>query len=199
LVLGFGTQSIDFDNDGLLDIVVTNGHVEDEAQSPAPFRQLPQLFRNMEGRFELIEVTDTSGYWSSKYLGRGLARIDFNRDGRMDCVITHLEAPTALLINQTDSQNHWLQLQLVGTQSERDAIGARVHVKAGNSSSFHWVTAGDGYLCRNELMLPIGLGQATQVEELSIEWPSGITQTIRDIPIDRRLLIIENQTDPVPL
>ncbi len=198
-VLGFGTQSIDFDNDGRLDIVVTNGHVEDETQSEAAFEQPPQLFRNMDGHFQLVEVSDASGYWSSRHLGRALARIDFNRDGKMDYLVTHLEAQTALLINQTDSQNHWLQLQLVGTQCERDAIGARVRVKTGDKESYHWVTAGDGYLCRNELVLQIGLGQMTQIDEMVIEWPSGTVQTIRNISADRRMLVIENEADAVEM
>ena len=117
----------------------------------------------------------------------------------MDYLVTHLEAQTALLINQTDSQNHWLQLQLVGTQSERDAIGARVRVKIGGKELFHWVTAGDGYLCRNESVLQIGLGRVPQVEEITIEWPSGTVQTIRNVSADRRLLVVENEADSVEI
>ncbi len=198
-VLGFGTQSIDFDNDGRLDIVVTNGHVEDEAGSDAEFRQPPQLFRNMEGRFELADVTDESGYWSRRHLGRALARLDFNRDGRMDIAVTHLEAPSALLLNQTETDHGWLQLQLVGTRSERDAIGASVTVTTGERTTSHWVMAGDGYMCRNEAVLAIGLGEFDHIDEIAIRWPSGERQTIRDVRANRRLMILENESEPTEL
>ncbi len=192
-VLGFGTQSIDFDNDGLQDLVVTNGHVEDEAGSNASFKQPPQLFRNMHGAFELVEVFDRSGYWSDQHLGRALARVDFNGDGRMDFVVSHLGAPTALLVNETITSHHWLQLQLVGTQSERDAIGAVVKIRTSGKESSHWVVAGDGYFSRNEAVVPIGLGKDDHVDEITITWPSGSIQTLTHIDADQRLLVIENE------
>ncbi len=198
-VLGFGTQAIDFDNDALLDLVVTNGHVEDIAGSKHLFEQAPQLFRNMNGRFELVDVSDASGYWSSRHLGRALATLDFNRDGRTDFAISHIEATSALLVNQTESGNHWLQLQLVGIESERDAIGASVKVKAGDQESTDWVMAGDGYFCNNESVLSIGLGDAARADEILIRWPSGKTQTVRDVLADRRLLIVEGQVEPFEL
>ncbi len=198
-VLGFGTQALDFDNDGFLDLAVTNGHVENVVNSSEPFLQPPQLFRNMSRFFELVEVSDDSGYWDAKHLGRAMAKLDYNRDGRMDLVVSHLQESTALLVNQTQTTNHWLQLQFVGTQSERDAIGASVQVTAGEHLSSHWVTAGDGYLARNEAIVSIGLGNVNRVHTISITWPSGTVQTLTDIAVDRRLLIAENHPHPFEL
>lgn len=191
-VLGFGTQSVDVDNDGWLDLVVANGHVDKEADSKVPFEQPPQLFRNLGQNFELAKVEDPSGYWNSNHLGRGLARFDFNRDGRSDHVVTHLEAPTALLLNQTATSNHWLQIQLIGTQCERDAIGAKVTLRAGNRQLAGWVTAGDGFMSRNEAIVCFGLGDSVRVDEISIRWPDGREQRHENLGVDQRVLIIQS-------
>ena len=193
-VLGFGSQALDFDNNGSLDLAVTNGHVEKEA-SGAPFKQLPQLFGNAGPVFELTEVDDGSGYWSSKHLGRGMSRLDFNRDGKMDLAITHLGEPTALLENQTESSHHWLQLELVGTRSERDATGTVIQVKSGDQTLTDWVVGGDGYFCKNEAIVAFGLGDVSTIDELSIIWPTGKKQEFEDVATDRRLLIIQNQQE----
>ncbi|QDV41565.1 ASPIC and UnbV [Stieleria neptunia] len=198
-VLGFGTQAIDYNNDGTLDLVVTNGHIEQSAAIPDPFEQPPQLFRNLGNRFELCDVSDPSGYWSGRHVGRGLARLDFNRDGNIDVAVTHLGETSALLINRTETQNHWIQIQLVGTRSERDAIGAKVDVQVGDRSLSQWVVAGDGFFCRNEAVVAFGLGNRQQVDQLSIRWPSGRRQQLNNLAADRRLLIVEGDPDPFEL
>ncbi len=157
-VLGFGSQAIDYDNDGDRDLVVTNGHIEQSLSIQAPFEQPLQLFSNLGGRFELVAVEDPSGYWSGKHLGRGLARLDFNRDGKDDFAVTHLGEQSALLINRTETMNHWLQVRLVGVESERDAIGAKVKIRFDDREATNWVIAGDGYFCRNETTVSFGLG-----------------------------------------
>lgn len=198
-VLGFGTQSLDYDNDGMLDLVVTNGHIDRESGSVAPFKQPPQLFANEGNRFRLTEVDDSSGYWSTNHLGRALARLDFNRDGLPDFVVTHVEAPTSLMLNRTQTDNHWLQVSLVGTQSERDAIGAKVEVRGGDRRWTGWVIAGDGYLSRNETSLAFGLGAVERVDEIVVTWPGGKTQTFTEkIPVDNRLLLIEGLPSASP-
>ena len=123
-VLGFGCQAFDYNNDGQVDLAVTNGNIE---KAPGePLEQSPQFFVNRGIDFSLYDVQEPQDYWQGKYLGRGMGRLDFNRDGKMDLLITHLGAPTALLLNQTESNSNWLQLELVGTFSERDAVGAKV-------------------------------------------------------------------------
>ncbi len=198
-VLGFGTQAIDYNNDGTQDLVVTNGHIEQSAAIADPFEQPAQLFQNLGNRFVLREVTDPSGYWSDRHVGRGLARLDFNRDGKMDFAVTHLGETSALLINRTATKNHWIQIQLVGTQSERDAIGAKVDVQVGNRSLSQWVVAGDGFFCRNEAILAFGLGTAQRIDQLTVRWPSGLRQQITNVPSDRRVLIIEDEQEAFEL
>ena len=195
-VLGFGTQGIDYQNDGEVDLIVANGHIEDPVGSNAPFRQPAQLFCNLGDRFELVSVQDDSGYWSNNHVGRGLAKLDWNRDGLTDYVVTHLGEPSALLLNRSPTDNHWLQIELRGVESERDAIGARVEVKSGDDTLTEWVTAGDGFFSHNESVLSFGLGEATSVDEIVVHWPSGHEQTFTATPVDQRLLIIEHADEP---
>ena len=131
-VLGFGSQAIDYDNDGFRDLVVTNGHIDDAIENKGGFKQPAQLFINAGNEFRLGSVTDASGYWESGHLGRALATLDYDSNGLLDFVVTHIEEPTALLLNKTETGNHWIQLQLTGTDSERDAIGARIEITIGN-------------------------------------------------------------------
>ena len=195
-VLGFGTQAIDYDNDGNRDLVVTNGHIEKPSNPDEPFQQKPQLFANLGGRFQLADVDDPSDYFPSLHLGRGLARLDFNQDGKSDFVVTHIGTASALMINQTETDHHWLSITLVGTESERDCVGAKVQVRAGEQLWSDWAMGGDGYLAHNESNLLFGLGDANAVDEVTVTWPSGQLQTFRNIDVDRRLLLIENQDDP---
>jgi hypothetical protein len=194
-VLGFGTQMLDYDNNGLLDMIVTNGHIEKAITIDEPFEQPAQLFANLGGRFQLTGVEDRSGYWSRKHLGRGLARVDLNRDGKLDVVITHLGEPSAMLINASSSDNHWLQIQLVGVESERDAIGAKVTIDFAGRQLSSWVTAGDGYLARNEPIQSFGLGDAGKPVRIEVLWPSGNMQTYDGVVTDQRVLIVEGQQE----
>ncbi len=198
-VLGFGTQAIDYDNDGRRDLAVTNGHIDDAVENTAPLRQPPQLFCNLGEEFHLADVTDQSGYWNSTHVGRGLATLDFDRDGMTDILITHIGQPSVLLVNQTATKNHWLQIRLVGTTNERDGVGARVRIRTGEREFTDWVIAGNGYLCRNENIVTFGLGQSANVDQILIDWPNGNQQIIQATPADRRLLIVEGDSEPYVL
>jgi tetratricopeptide (TPR) repeat protein len=192
-VLGFGSQSLDFDNDGRLDLAVTNGHIDNYLKMSGPFRQKAQLFANLGNRFELQDVEDASGYWGTPHLGRAMARLDFNRDGRSDLVITHLNERSALVLNETETPGHWLQVELVGITTERDAIGAKVTVESGDQRWTEWLVGGDGYLCRNEQVLSFGLGLMTKVDRVQIDWPSGNQQSLEQVPADCRILVVEDE------
>lgn len=194
-VLGFGTQTLDYDNDGILDLVVANGHIEKAVDLNAPFLQPAQLFRNRGDRFELMEVADDSGYWQRNHVGRALAKLDFDRDGRQDFVVTHVGETSALLLNRTELKNHWFQLEIVGVVSERDAIGGRVVVRSGNVEITEWLNAGDGFICRNEPVLSFGVGNAFSLDEVVIHWPSGKQQIFRDVKADQRCLLVEGQAE----
>lgn len=194
--VGFGTQAIDFNRNGEMDLLVTNGHIEDYGTAHQPFKQLPQAFTNRGGgAFEVMKVTDPSGYFSSTHVGRALARLDFNVDGKTDAVITHLGSPSALLLNQSQSNHHWLDVRLVGTTSERDAIGSKVTVHAGANQWSQWSTAGDGYLCRNEQLLSFGLGSVDVIEKVIVEWPNGQEQSFHLVPTDKRVTMVQDQVE----
>ncbi len=195
-VLGFGCQAADFDHDGWLDLAISNGHIYDATYAGIPFRMRSQLFRGSPAGFALQDRDEAGGYWQREHLGRTLALFDVDRDGRMDVVTNHLDQPIGILRNRSNAK-HWLQIELVGTSSERDAIGSRLVVKAGEEAWTRWRTGGDGYMCSNEPLVHFGIGDANRVESLRIDWPSGNTQEVKGLQADRRYLIVEGE-EPYP-
>lgn len=195
--VGFGTKAIDIDRDGWLDLAVTNGHIFDMRDYGEGFQMPPQLLMNRGAHFELAAVDDGSGYWDKQYLGRAMAVLDFDRDGASDLMINHLDQPLALLRNETETEGQGLRLELVGTVSERDAVGARVVVTAGGQQRTAWVTAGDGYLCSDESMVEFGLGRDAKVTRIEVHWPSGQQQSF-DGRAPGRYLIVEGQAELFP-
>lgn len=195
-VLGFGSQAIDYDLDGYLDIVVANGHIENSVATRRNYEQPAQLFTNLGDQFKLSEVKDKSGYWTSKHVGRGLARLDWNDDGKADLVVTHQSENSALLINQTQTLHHWIQIEVRGTTSERDGIGTRIQVHLQDHVLTEWVTAGDGFFGRNQAIAFFGLGSENKIHKITVDWPSGEKQEFTDLPeVDMKLLLIENQRE----
>jgi tetratricopeptide (TPR) repeat protein len=191
--LGFGIQAADFDNDSWLDLALLNGHLYDNRGDGEPFRMPPQLFRRDQQAFVQQSPQSAGRYWETRKLGRTLARCDLDRDGRMDLVANHLDRPVAVLKNESEAGN-WIQLRLVGVDSERDAVGAIVTAQFDDRTRTVWQTSG-GYMTGDEPLLHIGLDQATTVDELTVRWPTGTTQTFRGLPGNARLLLIENQQD----
>ncbi|HEX6985662.1 MAG TPA: FG-GAP-like repeat-containing protein, partial [Planctomycetaceae bacterium] len=151
-MLGFGTQFLDGDLDGWPDLVVANGHIDDFTESGMPFRMRAQFFRNLGGRFEERPADAVGAYFGKERLGRGLARLDWDRDGRDDFAVSHLFEPVSLVTNRSPSAGRSLALRLVGAGA-RDAIGATVRVTAGGRTWTKQLTAGDGYQCSNERRL----------------------------------------------
>jgi hypothetical protein len=191
-VLGFGTQAADFDNDGWLDLAILNGHIYDASYAEIPFRMASQLMRGTKGGFSLQDAETAGPYWRRQQLARTLALFDWNRDGRMDMVANHLDQPIAILQNDSQSQN-WLQLELVGTTSERDATGSRVAVHAGGQHWTGWQIGGDGYMCTNEPVIHFGIGNAETIDKIEIRWPSGTTQTWTGVEPNGRYLVVEGE------
>ncbi len=193
-VLGFGTQSADFDNDGWLDLAVLNGHVYDGRAEGIPFRMLPQLLSGSRDGFRLQDPSSLGTYWQRKQLGRTLAMLDWNHDGRIDLLANHLDQPIALLQNNAKSGN-WLQVELVGVTSERDATGAEVRVELDGE---HWTacqTGGDGLMCTNESMLHFGLGSAQAMAQIEVRWPSGRSTVFHNVQPQARYLIVEDMPE----
>jgi hypothetical protein len=138
-------------------------------------------------------------YFEGKYLGRALARVDWNQDGREDAVITHLDAPAALLTNETPAAGGFLCVQLRGVASNRDAIGTVVTAEFGGRRIVQQLTAGDGYFSSNERQLVFGLENAGQIERLIVKWPSGRREEFPRIAANTRHLIVEGRGRLFPL
>jgi len=190
-VLGFGTQSIDMDNDSFVEIAVLNGHTARSTSSSIPYEMLPQLYRrDSTGKYAEVKIIDSSNYWHTRVLGRGLSKLDWNRDGLMDLVATHLDAPTALIENRVATKNAWIELRLVGTTSERDTIGARVTVQTEDFKRCNTVNSGDGYGGKNEAVLHFGLAES-KTADVRVQWPAGETSDFRIPKLNQRWLIIE--------
>ncbi|MBS0265357.1 MAG: VCBS repeat-containing protein [Planctomycetes bacterium] len=191
--LGWGTQVLDVDLDGRPEIFVANGHLDDLRARGIPWKMSPQLFYNV-GSGSLADVSRECGeYFHGAYLGRGTARLDWNRDGRPDLVVVHHDRPTALLTNETEPFGQWLALELRGVESNRDAVGARVRVVAGDHTQFLFVCGGDGYCATNERRQFIGLGAADTVSVLEVRWPNGRVQKWNNVPSCRSLILIEGR------
>jgi hypothetical protein len=198
--LGFGTQFLDADLDGRPDLVLTNGHVEDSRDVGQPYEMSPQCYRNLGGgRFVELPPSSLGKFFEGKYLGRGLARLDWNRDGKEDFVVSHIGAPAALVVNRTDGAGHYLALQLRGVVSSRDAVGTTVRLTAGERTWTSQLTAGDGYQASNERRLVFGLGDAGHVDKLVVRWISGREQEFSDLRGDVDLLVIEGRDDLIRL
>jgi tetratricopeptide (TPR) repeat protein len=198
LTVGWGTQAADLNRDGWLDLLVLNGHLVDHTHRSIPFRMLPQLFEGHPDRFELaLDSESSDSFLSNPSLGRTLALLDWNRDGRPDFVAGHLDQPVSLLENHTDAQN-WVQFQFIGTTSERDAIGTTVNIVSGKNQWTGWLVGGS-FLCSNEAVVDFGIGRLEQLTEITIRWPSGVQQSIRDVPANQRYLIVEGQPNAFAL
>lgn len=174
--LGWGTMFADVDNDGYPDLLVVNGHVYpevDAAQLGSSFKEPRFLYWNQrKGKFK--EVSQAAGPGLTEPMsGRGLAVADLWNDGRLSAVVNNLSERPLLLVNEAKNANHWLGLHLVGTVSNRSAIGARVTVEG---TSRHWVDevrSGSSYNSSSDLRLHFGLGLETKLSGVLVRWPNG--------------------------
>ncbi|MBI3864560.1 MAG: CRTAC1 family protein [Planctomycetia bacterium] len=191
--VGWGTQFLDADNDGELDLVVTNGHVADFKEPGVAYHMPTQFFRNAGlGRFVQMNPDDLGELFERRLLGRSIATLDWNRDGRTDFILSNIESPVVVATNQTENVGHWLDVRLHARVLARDAIGAEVEVRQGDTVHWQQMIAGDGYQASNERKLHFGLGgQAESIVELSIHWPGGGTSRFEQVPIDATIEIVE--------
>ncbi len=194
--VAFGLSSVDIDNDGWRDIVITNGHVADyiDAYSQSiSSKQYRQVYRNKgEGHFDLI--TPECGDLYVKTLGRGLAYGDFDNDGRVDLVTNDAGERSRLYRNITANSNHWLRVKTIGTKSNRDGIGTKIYVTAGGRTQYQEVRAESGYMATNDPRSLFGLGLAGHVDKVELRWPSGAVDVLKDVKVDQMIKVTEGMT-----
>jgi hypothetical protein len=191
---GYSANIADFDNDGWKDVFVSRGDVQSLAM--AGLRKVEQnntVFRNLAGA-KWSALTEEAGFNAQPpRRHRGAAIGDFNHDGKLDIVVTALSAPAELWINDSADGNHWLELALEGTKSNRDAIGAFIRVVAGGQTQFNCVSTASGYASSSAAPVHFGLGAAKIADEIEIHWPSGIVQELRNLQGDRIIHVKESQ------
>lgn len=172
--LGFGTNLLDVDNDGWLDLFVANGHIKDlfpSVNEREPFQQKSQLFKNRNGkRFQ--DISDTAGeYFNEKHLGRGSAISDFDRDGLSDIAVQQLNAPLTLLKNKTRTANKLISIRLIGRESNRSGIGARVDIRTDQRQSLRTSMGSSSYLSSDTAEIYQGMVAGSKIEEVVVYWP----------------------------
>ena len=216
--LGWGTSFFDYDNDGWLDLLAVNGHVYPAVNQQnwgTTWAQRPLLFHNEHGKLTLMDAVEGTGL-ATVSTSRGMAYGDLFNDGHIDVVINNMDGPPTLLRNVTgtiaetakepagtrslSAGNHWLELQLVGgPKSPRDAVGARVYVTAGGFQQRADVIAGGSFASSPDQRLHFGLGAATSMESIELDWPDGTKQMlVPPVKLDRLYTVVERHAAELP-
>ncbi len=191
----WGTGLFDFDGDGWPDCFVTNGHVDDNRKllgQDIDYEEPPLLHRNIDGRRFKLSTRDVGPYFDGKHVGRGAAFGDLDNDGDIDIVVNHKDAPPAVLRNDTPMNgNTWIRLDLVGTKSNRDAIGTLIKVQVGPRTIWRQRKGGCSMESTNDGRVLIGLGKAPLVDKITLRWPSGTEQVLENVRPNQALKVVE--------
>ena len=194
--LGFGCLFADLDLDGALDLVVANGHIDDTVRNTsgqAGHAQAAQLFLNQgDGTFR-DRTADVGSGFATPRVGRGLACGDFDRDGDLDLLMTTNNGPAVLFRNDQQAGHRSVRFRLVGTTSNRDAIGATVRVFHGGTSQTRTVRSGSSYLSQSELPVTFGVGKRDRVDRVTIRWPNGRTEEFKNVAAGRAYECVEGK------
>jgi hypothetical protein len=205
-LLGWGVSFVDIDNDGWLDILVANGHVYPEVdgtQVDAAYAERKYLYRNLRnGQFEDISLTGGPGI-VAPVPARGFAVGDYDNDGNLDAIVNCVNALPQLLRCDSTLNRSWIKIRLVGVQSNRSGIGARVKAVAQTGTpllnakpgapltQIDEVRSCNSYYSANDLRIHFGLGEAKKLDLLEIRWPSGVVDTLRDLDVNRLFVVQE--------
>jgi enediyne biosynthesis protein E4 len=195
LLSGWGLKFFDYDNDGVVDLILANGHPDDMIEyysQKVRYQEPLLLFHQAQGRLHNVSA-EAGPAFSRAYPARGLAVGDFNNDGRLDVLIGMSGGAPLLLKNNAGQKNHWIGLKLQGSKCNRDAIGARITWSVGGVKRSRLKTGGGSYLSSHDPREIIGLGRAAKLDWLEIHWPgpSGKVERFTDLPVDRYSSIVE--------
>jgi hypothetical protein len=196
--LSFGGGFFDYDNDGWLDLFIANGHVFPGIERALPhvhYKQINSLLHNEAGARFTSKGPLQGSDWQIPRSGRGAAFADFSNRGDLDILVGNGGDRATLWRNSGGNGNHFVNIKLVGTTSNRDAIGARVRIQTGGSARIAEVQGGGSYLSQSDLRLHFGLGAEREISKLEIAWPSGARQTFRNLQADKFYLIQEGRAD----
>jgi len=189
---GFGAGLYDFDNDGWKDLFVSGGHVQSVSLPGQPIDQPNTVFRNPGSSGKWMPLTEEAGLTAAPAARhRGLAFGDFDGDGRVDVVVTALGQDAEIWMNRSEKSGHWLDIALRGIKSNRDGIGARIKLVTKTGTQYNHMTTSVGYASSSDGPVHFGLGPDNRAESIEIHWPSGIVQTLQNVPADQILNVTE--------
>jgi hypothetical protein len=194
--LGFGCVFFDANLDGWLDLAVANGHIDDTVRNirgNVGYAQPPQLFLNDGKGMFRDAATEAGEEFAQPKVGRGVACGDFDRDGDLDLLLTTNNGPAYLYRNNQSTDNRSIRFRLVGTKSNRDAIGAEVRIECGGTTQSRIVKSGSSYLSQSELPVTFGLGKRDQIDRVVIQWPSGRTEEYKKLAASKAYQCVESK------
>lgn len=199
--LGWGVAFLDFDNDGWPDLLLVNGHVypEVDKQHLGSDYEEPRILYHNAGNGKFVDTSSTGGpAILAKTSARGLAVGDLWNDGRISALISNMNAPPSLLVNQLRNTNHWVAIKTIGTKSNRDGIGAKISLKAGSRVLVDEVRSGSSYISNSDMRVHFGLGSIGKIDWVQIRWPSGLIERFDDSAVDKILTLREGSGVAAP-
>lgn len=193
LSTAWSAGAVDFNNDGFKDLFAARGDILDNSEIAVnrPSKLTNQIYQNLGGN-KFVDVSPSSGPGLEIAAAhRGAAFGDLNNDGKVDAVVTCLNDHPEILMNRSRNQNHWLLINLEGTKSNRDGLGARIQIEGDRTTQFNHATASVGYGGSSDKRVHFGLGKSAVVQKIEIRWPSGIVQTLTNVHAGQVLKVRE--------